>query len=120
MRTWWPRATSASTVCEPMKPAPPVTRIRMPLQDSRAGTRGARGYTSRRELVQQPARRLPHLGRGESEGGAIQQIVDEAAREAQGQQRRHEGRGAQPPGCVAEDAVGVDELVAHGLYFQHR
>ena len=42
-------------------------------------------------------------GRGEAEGSAIQQVVDEARREAQGQQRRHEGRGAQPPRRIAEE-----------------
>src|SRR5439155_13701722 len=26
--TWWPASSSASTTCEPMKPAPPVTRQR--------------------------------------------------------------------------------------------
>src|SRR5579859_4610008 len=27
--TWWPSASSASQRCEPMKPAPPVTKIRI-------------------------------------------------------------------------------------------
>jgi hypothetical protein len=39
------------------------------------------------------------------EGGAVQQIVDEAGREAHGQPRRHEERGAQPLRRIAEDAV---------------
>jgi hypothetical protein len=40
--------------------------------------------------LQQAAGGLPHVGRGEAEGCAIQQVVDEAGREAQCQQRRHE------------------------------
>src|SRR5262245_55709786 len=47
-RTFWPSATSASTRCEPMKPAPPVTRIFMlPPPSSRIG-RPSNGREPRR------------------------------------------------------------------------
>src|SRR5262245_53855480 len=50
-RTFWPSATSASTRCEPMKPAPPVTRIFMRPPPYWIGRRSRRREPRRRRLA---------------------------------------------------------------------
>jgi hypothetical protein len=46
--------------------------------------------------------------------------VHEAGGEAEGEQGRHERRGAQPERRLAEDAIGVDGVVGHAFDFQER
>src|SRR3954454_25263854 len=98
--TLWPRASSSSERCEPMKPAPPVIRMRMGGMSS-----GWAGSWSVGSALLHPAARAaaPDLG-ALGQGGALPQAPERTA--------AADLRGAHGVGAPGRDASGV---VAHAL-----